>query len=87
MSSSIKAGFCAHEESSIRTSRKGNKDAFNEQNKGSRRHWVYFTLASRNSDSDIASDLSAAGLHIEDPEGEVASAKTRITPTILNPQV
>ena len=63
---------------------KGTCDAFSRKNQTSWGDWVHFTLASRNSDSDFAPDLSAARLHIR-ILGAVASAKTRVTPTISNP--
>src|SRR5882757_9063413 len=61
---------------------KGIYDAFSKKNQTSWGDWVHPTLASRNSDSDFAPNLSAAGLHIRGLGGEVASAKTRVTPTI-----
>jgi hypothetical protein len=39
-------------------------NAFNESNQTSGSDWIHFTLASGNSDSDFAPDLSAARLHI-----------------------
>src|SRR6266446_6307827 len=55
---------CAHEEFSGSNFTKGKQDAFNKQTKRSGCDWIHFTLASRNSDSDFAPDLFAAGLHI-----------------------
>src|SRR4029077_12679776 len=66
---------------------KGTCDAFSKKNQTSWGDWVHPTLASRNSDSDFAPDLSAAGLHIRDPAGEVALATTRVTSTILNSHI
>jgi hypothetical protein len=64
---------------------KGIYDAFSKKNQTSCGDWVHPTLASRNSDSDFAPDLSAAGLYVRALRGEVACAKTRVTSTILNP--
>ena len=59
-------------------------DAFSKKNQTSWGDRVHPTLASRNSDSDFAPDLSVAGLHITDPANQGVSAKTRITLTILD---
>jgi hypothetical protein len=57
-----------HEQFRINNITKGICDAFSKKNQTSRGDWLHPTLAARNSDSDFAPDLSAAGLHISDPE-------------------
>jgi hypothetical protein len=52
------------EEFRINTLTKGIWDAYSKKNQTSWGDWVHPTLVARNSDSDFAPDLSAAGLHI-----------------------
>src|SRR6266850_5734193 len=66
MFSSVEATSEHKEEFCINKFNKGIYDAFSKKNQTSCGDWVHPTLASRNSDSDFAPDLSAAGLHIRD---------------------